>query len=50
MVSDAQFLPGPATRPNIGKPGMLEKWQEAKVEALCVGEETVSKAVEALKK
>lgn len=48
MVGDAQFLPGPATRPNIGKPGMLEKWQEAKVEALCVGEEMMGKAVEAL--
>lgn len=23
VVGDAQFLPGPATQPNIGKPGVL---------------------------
>lgn len=50
VVGDAQFLPVPAAQPNIGKPGVLEKLQEAKVEALCVGEETTRKAVEALKK
>ncbi|KAI7776706.1 hypothetical protein LA080_004640 [Diaporthe eres] len=50
VVGEGQFLPGDAAQPHIGKPGALEKVQEAKVEALCVGEETTRKAVEALKK
>lgn len=37
VVGDEQFLPGPVAQPNIGKPGVLEKLQEAKVEALCIG-------------
>lgn len=50
VVGDAQFLPGPAAQSNISKPEVLEKLQEAKVEALCVGKETKKKVVEALTK
>lgn len=50
VVGEGQFLPGDSAQPHIGKPGALEKVQEAKVETLCVGEETTRKAVEALKK
>lgn len=50
VVGEGQFLPGAAAQPHIGRPGALERVQEAKVEALCVGEETARKAVEALKK
>lgn len=50
VVGEGQFLPSDSAQPHIGKPGALEKVQEAKVETLCVGEETTRKAVEALKK
>lgn len=49
-VGTGQFRPGDAASPHIGKVGTLEEVQEAKVETLCVGEETARKAVEALKK
>lgn len=45
-----QFRPGDDAKPNIGKVGVLEEVQEAKVETLCLGEDVVRKAVEALKK
>lgn len=45
-----QFRPGDGANPHIGKVGALEFVEEAKVETLCVGEETVRKAVAALKK
>ena len=45
-----QFRPGRAANPNIGKVGDLEEVQEAKVETLCLGEDVVRRAVEALKR
>lgn len=50
VVGTGQFRPGDAANPHIGKVGALEEVQEARVETLCVGEETTRKAVEALKK
>lgn len=50
VVGEGQFLPGPAAQPHIGKPGVPEKVEEAKVEAVCRGEETTRKVVAALKK
>ncbi|KKY37111.1 putative structural toxin protein [Diaporthe ampelina] len=50
VVGDGQFLPGPAAQPHVGRPGVLETLKEAKVEAICVGEETTRKVVAALKK
>ena len=49
-LGTGQFRPGDAAKPNIGKVGALEEVQEARVETLCLGEDTVRKAVEALKK
>ena len=45
-----QFRPGDAANPHIGRPGELEEVEESRVETLCVGEDTVRKAVDALKK
>jgi hypothetical protein len=45
-----QFRPGDAAKPNIGNVGVLEEVEEAKVETLCLGEDVVRKAVEALKR
>jgi hypothetical protein len=45
-----QFRPGDSANPNIGSVGKLEEVQEAKVETLCLGEDVVRKAVEALKR
>jgi len=45
-----QFRPGDAANPHIGKVGMLEKVEELRIETLCVGEQVVRAAVEALKK
>ncbi|KAI2783559.1 GTP cyclohydrolase 1 type 2/Nif3 [Daldinia loculata] len=49
-MGTGQFRPGDAANPHIGKVGELEEVPEARVETLCVGEDTVRKAVEALKK
>ncbi|TVY51928.1 GTP cyclohydrolase 1 type 2-like protein, partial [Lachnellula cervina] len=48
-IGTAQFRPGNAANPHIGAVGVLEKVDEARVETLCVGEDVVRKAVEALK-
>ncbi|KAI8939319.1 hypothetical protein NX059_003109 [Plenodomus lindquistii] len=45
-----QFRPGASANPNIGEVGKLEEVEEYRVEALCLGRETIVKAVEALKK
>jgi hypothetical protein len=49
-LGTGQFRPGDAAKPNIGKVGVLEELPEARVETLCLGEDTVRKAVDALKK
>ncbi|KAK4466261.1 GTP cyclohydrolase 1 type 2/Nif3 [Cladorrhinum samala] len=49
-LGTGQFRPGEGANPHIGKVGALEFVEEAKVETLCVGEETARKAVAALKK
>jgi hypothetical protein len=49
-LGTGQFRPGGSANPNIGKVSELEEVQEAKVETLCLGEDVVKKAVEALKK
>lgn len=49
-MGTGQFRPGDAANPHIGSVGQLEEVQEARVETLCVGENVVKKAVEALKK
>ena len=48
-MGTGQFRPGDKANPHVGKVGNLEYVDSAKVETLCVGEETVRKAVEALK-
>jgi hypothetical protein len=48
-MGTAQFRPGPTANPHIGRVGTLEETQEARVEALCVGEDVARKAVAALK-
>jgi hypothetical protein len=50
VLGTGQFRPGDAANPHIGKVGQLEHVEEARVETLCVGEETARKAVAALKK
>jgi hypothetical protein len=50
VLGTGQFRPGDAANPHLGKVGELEEVQEASVETLCVGEDVVRKAVEALKK
>ncbi|CAD6442171.1 ee3bf2cd-7fa5-4b96-9a6b-da9676843350 [Sclerotinia trifoliorum] len=49
-IGSAQFRPGDSANPNIGSVGTLEEVQEVRFETLCVGEETIRNAVEALKK
>ncbi|KAH8902290.1 hypothetical protein BR93DRAFT_258042 [Coniochaeta sp. PMI_546] len=49
VLGTGQFRPGDAANPHLGKVGELEEVQEASVETLCVGEDVVRKAVEALK-
>ena len=44
-----QFRPGDKANPHIGTVGNLEYVESAKVETLCIGEDVVKKAVEALK-
>ncbi|KAF7593063.1 hypothetical protein BBP40_012080 [Aspergillus hancockii] len=46
----AQFRPGDAANPHIGKVGELEETEEIRVEVLCAGEDVARKAVEALKR
>ncbi|PMD43735.1 hypothetical protein L207DRAFT_455954 [Hyaloscypha variabilis F] len=48
-LGTGQFRPGDAAKPNMGKVGELEEVQEARVETICLGEDVVRKAVEALK-
>ena len=48
-LGTGQFRPGDKANPYIGSLGTLEEVEEARVEALCLGEEIVKKAVEALK-
>ena len=46
-----QFRPGDSANPHLGTAGGgLEEVEESRVETLCVGEDTVRKAVDALKK
>jgi len=49
-LGTGQFRPGDAAKPNMGKVGELEEVQEARVETICLGEDVVRKAVEALKR
>lgn len=48
-MGTGQFRPGDKANPHIGSVGVLEEVQEARVETLCLGEDVVKKAVEALK-
>jgi len=48
-IGTGQFRPGDAANPNIGSVGVLEHVEEARVSALCVGEDVTRKAVAALK-
>ncbi|PMD40552.1 structural toxin protein RtxA [Hyaloscypha variabilis F] len=50
VIGTGQFRPGATAKPHIGTIGTLEEVQEARVETICLGEEIVRKAVEALKK
>ena len=45
-----QFRPGDAANPHVGNVGALEQVEEARVEAMCGGEDVTRKAVEALKR
>ena len=49
VMGAGQFRPGDTAKPHIGSVGAVEEVQEARVETLCVGEDVVKKAVEALK-
>jgi hypothetical protein len=49
-LGTGQFRPGDTANPHIGSVGALEEVQEARVETLCVGEDTARKAVSALKR
>ena len=49
-LGTGEFRPGDAAKPNIGKVGELQEVEEARVESLCLGEDVVRKAVEALKR
>ncbi|KAH8664257.1 GTP cyclohydrolase 1 type 2/Nif3 [Xylariales sp. PMI_506] len=46
----SQFRPGNAARPHLGSVGQVEEVKSFRVETPCVGEDTVKKAIEALKK
>ncbi|KAI0122109.1 GTP cyclohydrolase 1 type 2/Nif3 [Daldinia grandis] len=48
-LGTGQFRPGGASNPHIGTVGALEEVPEVRVETLCVGEDVVKDAVEALK-
>lgn len=48
-MGTGQFRPGDTANPHIGSVGALEEVQEARVEALCCGEDIARKAVGALK-
>lgn len=50
VIGTGQFRPGDMANPHLGKVGELEEVQEASVDTLCVGEDVVRRAVEALKK
>ncbi|MCJ1284133.1 hypothetical protein MMC26_003464 [Xylographa opegraphella] len=43
-----QFRPGDKANPSIGRVGAREEVKEARVETLCLGEDVVRKAVDAL--
>ncbi|RPA78150.1 structural toxin protein RtxA [Ascobolus immersus RN42] len=51
-LGTGQFLPveGSGANPNIGEVGKVERVEEKRVEIMCVGEEVVRRAVEALKR
>ncbi|TLS20713.1 uncharacterized protein PpBr36_11001 [Pyricularia pennisetigena] len=49
VVGTGQFRPGDAANPHIGRVGNLENVEEARVETVCIGEEIIKAAVEALK-
>lgn len=49
-VGQGQFRPGDGANPHTGTVGELEYTEEARVEALCIGEDVTRKAVEALKR
>lgn len=49
-LGTGQFRPGDTANPHIGAVGALESVEEARVETLVVGEDTIRTAVEALKK
>ncbi|EAS35672.1 uncharacterized protein CIMG_01026 [Coccidioides immitis RS] len=48
-VGTGQFLPGDGANPNIGKVGDIEKVEEMRVEVVCLGRETMLKAVDELR-
>jgi hypothetical protein len=48
-LGTGKFRPGDKANPHIGIVGNLEYVESAKVETLCVGQDVVKKAVEALK-
>ena len=50
VFGKGQFRPGQSANPYIGNAGELEHTEEAKVETVCVGEETVRSVIAALKK
>ena len=47
-LGTGQFRPSDKSNPYIGKPGEVEEVQEARVEALCIGEDVARNAVKAL--
>lgn len=49
-LGTGQFRPGDTANPNVGSVGKLEHTPEMRIETLCVGEDVVRRAVEALKK
>lgn len=49
-VGQGQFRPGDTANPHVGRVGELEYTEEARVEALCFGEDIARNAVEALKR
>lgn len=49
-MGTGQFRPRDTANPHIESVGALEEVQEARVEALCVGEDIARKAVKALKR
>ena len=49
IFAAGQFRPGDAANPHTGIVGKLEHTEEARVEAICFGEDIARKAVAALK-